>query len=122
MVSNDGWTYIKQTDTENFYNIQDTRKVIAARQLQFVGKFMRREDEFLPKQLMTAWVNKKRPIGRSITTNKTSTIAKSLKLLYPPNVFYSDIIGTQIAKPDIYIDRLGLLKYWINGTMDEKRD
>ena len=54
-----------------FYNIKDIRKMIPSRQLQFVGKVMRREDEFLPKQLMTAWVNSKRPVGRPITTNKT---------------------------------------------------
>ena len=54
-----------------FCNIKDIRKMIPSRQLQFVGKVMRREDEFLPKQLMTAWVNSKRPVGRPITTNKT---------------------------------------------------
>ena len=32
-----------------FYNVQDIRKMIAMRQLQFVVKVMRREDEFLPK-------------------------------------------------------------------------
>ena len=55
-----------------FYNIKDIRKMIPSRQLQFVGKVMRREDEFLPKQLMIGWVNNKRPIGRPTTTIKTS--------------------------------------------------
>ena len=69
---------------------------------------------------MTAWVNNKRPVGRPITTNKTS-IAKSTKLPYPPNILYYDIICTQIAKPDISMDSFGSLNYWINDAMDEKK-
>ena len=103
-----------------FYNIQDIRKMIATRQLQFVGKVMRREDEFLPKQLMIGWVNNKRPIGRPTTTIKTSICQEPETTLSSKYYFYSDIIGTQIAKPGIYMDRFGLLKYWINDPTDGK--
>ena len=70
---------------EKFYNLQDIGRMVVARQLLFVGKVVRRENEFIPKQLMTAWVNNKRKRVRHITTNKTS-IAKCLQQLYPPNV------------------------------------
>jgi len=44
---------------EKFYNIQSGRSMIAARQLQFLGKLVRSKDSSIPKQLLTAWVNRK---------------------------------------------------------------
>ena len=42
-----------------FYNIQSGRSMIAARQLQFLGKLVRSENSSIPKQLITDWVNHK---------------------------------------------------------------
>ena len=39
-----------------FYNIPDACTLIAVKQLNFIGKVVRREDSFFPKQLLTAWV------------------------------------------------------------------
>ena len=43
-----------------FYNIPDAESLIAVKLLKFIGKVVRREDSFYPKQLLTAWVNHKR--------------------------------------------------------------
>ena len=53
-----------------FYNIPDAHRLIAVKQLTFIGKVVRREDSFFPKQLLTAWVNHKRKAGGVLTTNK----------------------------------------------------
>ena len=79
------------------YKIEDIRKMVAAIQLLFVGKVRRKKGNFIPKQLMTVWVNNMKKRGRPITTNKTSII-KFLQQLYPPNVYCTDVFGTQIAK------------------------
>ena len=39
---------------ELFYNIPDAGSLIAVKQLNFIGKIVRREDSFFPKQLLTA--------------------------------------------------------------------
>ena len=104
---------------EKFYNIQDGRSMIATRQLQFIGKVIRKDNSSLPKQLLTAWVNNKRPVGRPLTTNKSS-IVKSLQLLYPDNVYGTDIIGRKFPLA-IYMGRVGSLKFWVEDALDEKR-
>jgi hypothetical protein len=67
---------------KDFFDIPDIRKQIAARQLSFIGKMLRHPSPtHLPRQLITAWVNNKRPRGGVLTTNKKS-ILKALHLLY----------------------------------------
>ena len=94
--------------------------MVAAIQLLFVGKVRRKKGNFIPKQLMTVWVNNMKKRGRPITTNKTSII-KYLQQLYPPNVYYTDIFGTQIAENDIFMDRFGSFQYWLEDAMEEKK-
>ena len=36
-----------------FYNIPDASRLVAVKQLNFIGKLVRREDSFFPKQLPT---------------------------------------------------------------------
>jgi hypothetical protein len=70
-----------ETVREQFFNILSIRHQIAARQLSFIGKTIRHPDPLhVPKQLITAWVNHKRPKGGILTTNKKS-IVKALHLL-----------------------------------------
>ena len=89
---------------ENFYNIQYIRSIVAARVLLFIGKVIWTDDESsMPKQLLTSWVNHKRPVGRPLTTNKTS-IVKSLQILYPNTM-----------------DKFGSLKLWRHDAMHKKR-
>jgi hypothetical protein len=67
---------------ELFFNIPDMRKQVASRQLHFIGKTVRHPSPtHIPKQLLSAWINNKRPRGGVLTTNKKS-IVKALHLLY----------------------------------------
>ena len=75
-----------------FYDIPRVKNMIAARQLQFIGKIT---NSSIPKQLLTAWVNHKLPQGRPLTTNKIS-IVKSLQLLYPKDIIEHDIAGNSL--------------------------
>ena len=108
-----------ETLRKRFYNIQDTRSLIATRQLQFIGKVVRGDNSLLPMQLLTAWVNKKWPRGRPITTTKTSFV-KSLQLLYPKKKIEHDIIGNEFDL-EIFMDKVGSLRYWIEDAADEKK-
>ena len=75
-----------------FYNIPDAHRLIAVKQLGFVGKIVRREDSFFPKQLLTAWVNHKCKVGGVLTTNRKSLV-NALKLFYPPTEYRTDKDG-----------------------------
>ena len=57
-----------------FYNIPDAGSLIAVKILKLIGKIVRREDSFYPKQLLTAWVNNKRRPGGVLTTNKKAIV------------------------------------------------
>ena len=72
-----------------FYNIPDLSRIIAVKQLNFIGKVVKREDSFIPKQLLTAWMNHKRKRGGVLTTNRKS-IVEALKLPFPDNVYRTD--------------------------------
>ena len=100
---------------KRFYDIPDIRRMIATRTLQFVGKICRREDEFIPKQLLTAWVNSKRPRGRPIATNKES-ISKALRLLYTEVI--TDIVGNVVWRA---IGRECALHCWYADALDKTR-
>ena len=110
-----------------FYNILDAHRLIAVKQLSFVGKIVRREEYFFPKQLLAAWDNHKRKAGGVLTTNKTS-IVKSLQLLYPPTKYCTNNDGKPCRDKNskkipeaIYMDRFGSLPYWIKDAMNKKR-
>ena len=75
-----------------FYNIPDACTLIAVKQLNFIGKVVRREDSFFPKQLLTAWVNHKRKRGGVLTTDRKSVVT-ALGLLYPDTVWRKDENG-----------------------------
>ena len=53
-----------------FYNISDTHRLIAMKQLTFIEKVVRRENSFFSKQLLPEWVNHKRKAGGLITTRR----------------------------------------------------
>ena len=72
-----------------FYNIQDAESLIAVKLLKCIGKVVRREDSFYPKQLLTAWVNHKRKPGGVLTSNRKA-IVQALTRLYPENTFLTD--------------------------------
>ena len=110
-----------------FYNIPDACTLIAVKQLNFIGKVVRREDSFFPKQLLTAWVNHKRKRGGVLTTNRKSVVI-ALELLYPDNVYRRDENGAlckdskgKKIPETIHMDRLGSLKYWFKDAMNKKR-
>jgi hypothetical protein len=70
----------------------------------------------LPKQLITAWVNHKRPKGGILTTNKKS-IVKALHLLYSV-----ELTTNPFNNALRHIDKKGSLSGWLEDDVkDEKR-
>jgi curved DNA-binding protein CbpA len=101
---------------KDFFDIPDIRKQIAARQLSFIGKTLRHPSPtHLPRQLITAWVNNKRPRGGVLTTNK-KLILKALRLLYSSKSATDPFDGA----PD-RIDKKGSIGLWLEDTLNEKR-
>ena len=103
-----------------FYNIQSGRSMIAARQLQFLGKLVRSENPSIPKQLLTAWVNHKRLRGGVLITTKSS-YTKSLQMLYSKNIYRIDKNSGKKVPVMIHMDRFGSLKYRVEDDIDEKK-
>ena len=110
-----------------FHDIPDACTLIAVKQLNFIGKVVRREDSFFPQQLLTAWVNHKRKCRGVLITNR-KLVVTALGLLYPDNVWRRDENGAlckdskgKEIQETIRMDRLGSLKYWFKDAMDKKR-
>ena len=80
--------------------------MIAARQMDFIGKVVRGDWSQPCKRLITACCSNKRLQGRPYYHNKDALV-KNLKLLFA-NV------------QDVVIDDQGSLKNWINEASDEK--
>ena len=89
-----------------FYDIPRVCNMIAARQLDFLGKTMRGPSDRPAQQMMTACCDNVRRVGRPFLHNK-DYIVKNLRLLFA-NV------------PEVTINQYGSLKNWINEALDEK--
>ena len=89
-----------------FYDIPRVGNMIAAHQLDFLGKTMRGPHDHPAKQMMTACCNNVRCVGCPFLHNK-DFVVKNLCLLFA-NV------------PEVTIDDYGSLKNWINEACDEK--
>jgi hypothetical protein len=90
--------------------------MIAARQLNYIGKVIRHPNpEHLPKQLLPAWVNNKRPQGGVLTTNKKSLV-KALNLLYSSNSKTNPFDGAANR-----MDKKGSIELWLDDALDEAR-
>ena len=89
-----------------FYDIPHVGNMIAAHQLDFLGKTMRGPHDHPAKQMMTACCNNVRCVGCPFLHNK-DFVVKNLCLLFA-NV------------PEVTIDDYGSLKNWINEACDEK--
>ena len=88
-----------------FYDIPRVGNMIAARQLDFLGKTMRGPHDCPAQQMMTACCDNVCHVGRPFLHNK-DFIVKSLCLLFA-NV------------PEVTIDEYGSLKNWINEARDQ---
>ena len=88
-----------------FYDIPRVRNMIAARQLNFIGKVMRGPTHRPAQKMITACCDNKRLPGRPHFHNK-DLLVKNLKLLF-----------SQVH--DVIIDDKGTLKNWINEVMSE---
>ena len=91
---------------KTFYDIPRIRNMIAARQMDFVGKVVRGDWSQPAKRMLTASCSNIRLSGRPNYHNKDALV-KNLKLLFA-NVH------------DVVIDDRGNLKDWINEASDEK--
>ena len=89
-----------------FYDIPRVGNMIAARQLDFLGKTMRGPHDRPAQQMMTAWCDNVRRVGRPFLHNK-DFIVKNLRLLF-------------VNVPEVTIDDYGSLKNWINEALDKK--
>ena len=88
-----------------FYDIPRIGNMIAARQLDFLGKTMRGPHDCPAQQMMTACCDNVRRVGRPFLHNK-DFIVKNLRLLFA-NV------------PEVTIDDYGSLISWINEALDK---
>jgi hypothetical protein len=86
-----------------FYSIPCVRNMIAARQMDFVGKMIRGPPE--SRNMITACCDHKRQVGRQQTTGKNFMV-ENLRLLF------QDI-------PTVQIDRHGSLRSWIHEASNE---
>ncbi len=89
-----------------FYPIPCVRKMIAARQMDFVGKMIRGPPDRPSHNMITACCDHKRQVGRPQMTGKNFMV-ENLRLL-----FY-DVHTVQI-------DRYGSLRTWIHKALNEK--
>ena len=91
--------------------------MVAARHLLFVGKVMRRENEFIPKQLMTTWVNIREnvedqsPPTRAPTSNAYNSCTHPMctKLIY----LVPKLPKMTSSWIDLYLWDTGLKMQWI---------
>jgi hypothetical protein len=89
-----------------FYDIPRVSNMIAARQLDFIGKTIRGPLDRPAQQLLTACYNYTRQVGRPFLHNK-DFIVKNLCLLFA-NV------------PEVTINEYGSLKHWIKEGLHEQ--
>ena len=82
-----------------FYDIPHVCNMIAARQLDFIGKVVGGPQAHPAQQMLTACCNQVWQVGRPFLNNK-DFIVKNLQLLFA-NV------------PEVTIDTFGSLKSWI---------
>jgi len=89
-----------------FYSIPCVRNMIAARQMDFVGKMIRGPPDRPSRNMITACCDHKRRVGHPQTTGK-NFMAENLRLLF------QDI-------PTVQIDRFGSLRNWIHEASNKK--
>jgi hypothetical protein len=89
-----------------FYSIPCVRKMIAARQMDFVGKMIRGPPNRPSCNMITACCDHKRRVGRPQTTGKNFMV-ENLRLLFQ-------------EVPSVHIDRHGSLRSWIHEASHEK--
>ena len=88
-----------------FYSIPCARNMIAARQMDFVGKMIRGPPDRPSRNMITACCDHKRRVGRPQTTGK-NIMVENLRLLFKD-------VNT------VNIDRFGSLRNWIHEANDE---
>ena len=89
-----------------FYSIPCVRNMIAARQMDFIGKMIRGPPDRPSRNMITACCDHKRRVGRPQTTGKNFMV-ENLRLLF------QDV-------PTVQIDRYGSLRNWIHEALNEK--
>eukprot|EP00978_Attheya_sp_CCMP212_P004158 scaffold9027_cov61-Attheya_sp.AAC.6 len=73
---------IRNTEILSRINLPTMDKLIAKRQLRWIGKVARMEEDRLPLKMLSCWVDKPRPTRKPHTTTRNS-IVKSLQILDP---------------------------------------
>jgi hypothetical protein len=89
-----------------FYDIPQVENMIAAHQLNFLGKTTRGPQDHPAQQMLTTCCDNVRQVGRPILHNK-DYIVKNLHLLFA-------------TVPEVTINDYGSLKHWIREALDEK--
>jgi hypothetical protein len=88
-----------------FYSIPCARNMIAARQMDFIGKMIRGPSDRPSRNMITACCDHKRRVGRPQTTGKNFMV-ENLRLLFKDT-------------NTVNIDRFGSLRDWIHEANDE---
>ena len=82
-----------------FYNIPCIQNQISVRQLTHIGKLFQREGSHIPTQIITAWCDHPRKVGRPILTNRKFIVS-----------------NLQLTIPDV--DKGGSLSLWVFHALD----
>ena len=73
---------IHNSDILNRINLPAMDNIIAKRQLRWIGKMARMDEERLPLKMLSCWINSPRPSRRPHTTIRNSMV-RSLRLMDP---------------------------------------
>ena len=99
-----------------FHDVPEIGNLIAAFQLRFLGKIVRHpHPEHIPKLLLSAWVDNKRPAHGVLETNKKS-IVKALKRLYL-NTSETDPFEGGFG----HMDSKGSFNLWYEDALNESK-
>ena len=87
-----------------FYRITNIKTLSTIRKYRFIGNVVRGLNCRPQNQILTAWCNNKRQVGRPITTNRSSTV-KHFKIILPDEMGNND---TEDLKRwfDISVDKI----------------
>jgi hypothetical protein len=74
--------HIRNTDILSMMNVPTMENIIAKRQLNWMGKMVRMDENRLPLKMLSCWMNESRPSRRPPTSTRNSMI-RSLQILDP---------------------------------------
>jgi hypothetical protein len=105
-----------------FFNVPTAENTIVVRQMNYLGKIVRRPTNHPPRQMLTAWSANPRSKGGVLTTNKKALV-RSLHTQLPKEMTEMTITKNKTTRESTakhMLNKDGKLKLWIKITEDEE--